>query len=441
MLKIIDELLWGPGTLALLLGTGIFLNVRMRFLPWRNLPRALRSALGREARQTGSGGVSSFSALMTTLAATLGTGNIVGVSTALAAGGPGALVWMEVSALLGMSIILAESTLAVKYRKADRQGGHTGGPMYVMEQRLGRAGRKLGLLYALFAALAGLGIGSMTQANAAAQALDSLLHIPPHATGAILSFLALLVILGGIRSISKAASVLVPVMAAAYLAAGIAVILVHWRTLPSALSELLRSAFSFRAAAGGAAGIAAMRWGIARGVYSNEAGLGSSGIAAAAADSTSPVGQGYISMTGPFFDTVVMCTVTGLAVCCSGVLGMADGAALTMLAFGTVLGSAGETFVTVSIVLFAFSTIIGWEYLGETAFTFLTRRRGRLLYRVLFALAAFAGAAGTPDTVFRLADICNALMCLPNLICLLALSGEVSRDISAYERIKQRKKL
>lgn len=444
MLKTVDELLWGPGTLVLLLGTGVFLLFRTSFLPWRNLGFALRCALGRDARRSGRHGVSPFSALMTALAATLGTGNIVGVATALVAGGPGALIWMELSALLGLGTIFAESVLAVKYRRKTPAGQWAGGPMYVMEARLGRWGRVLGMLFAFFAAGASFGIGSMTQANAAAAALNDVLHVPALLSGTVIAGLALIVILGGIRSIAGVSAVLVPVMAVLYMAAGGAIILANRAALPAALSQMFREAFSFRAAAGGAAGMSAMRWGVARGVFSNEAGLGSSAIAAAAAETKDPVRQAYVSMTGPFFDTIVMCTVTGLAICCSGALGTADaagravdGAALTILAFASVLGPMGGQFVALSIVFFAFSTILGWEYLGEKAFEFLSGGRGITAYRVLFALAALAGAAASLETVFRFSDVCNALMCIPNLTCLLLLSGETAAEIHTYEKKKK----
>ena len=448
MLKTMNELLWGPGTLIFLLGSGIYLNLYTGFLPWKNLPYALRSTMGRAARRTGSAGVSPFSALMTALAATLGTGNIVGVATALVAGGPGALIWMELSAFLGMGLILAESTLAVKYRRPGRNQQWSGGPMYVMRARLGTVGRWMGVLYALFAACASLGIGSMTQANAAAEALKKTLAIPPYQTGLVLSVLSLCIILGGIRSISKVTSILIPTLAVFYLAAGITVIMGNLDRLPCALLQMFREAFSFRAAAGGAAGFTAMRWGIARGVFSNEAGLGSSAIAAAAAETDSPVKQGYVSMTGPFFDTIILCTVTGLVICCSGILeknnasgtGL-DGASLTVAAFETVLGSAGGLFVALSIVLFAFSTILGWEYLGEKAFEYLSGGKFLFFYRVLFSLAAMIGTITSLNTVFLFSDICNALMCMPNLICLLLLSGEFRQDLLLFERIKIRKKM
>ena len=442
MLHTINDLLWGPGTLALLLGTGLFLTLRMRFLPWRRLRFALRSALGKDARISKNSGVSPFTALMTTLAATMGTGNIVGVATALVAGGPGALVWMEVSALVGMATIFAESMLSVKYRRRNQNGDWCGGPMYVMETTFGKqAGRTLGCLFALFAVGASFGIGGMTQSNAISEALESTFGLPVWPVGLATAALSLIAILGGIRSISKITSILVPLMSLVYMAAGIAVILGNLGNLLPGLSSIFRCAFSPQAIAGGTAG-AALRWGIARGVFSNEAGLGSTGITAAAADTNDPVRQGYISMTGPFFDTIVVCTVTGLAICCTGVLGTmdsagnpVDGAALTILAFETVLGPFGARFIAVSIVLFAFSTILGWEYQGEQAFSYLTRGRGRFAYRLMYALAALWGAGQSLDTVYLFSDLCNALMCFPNLICVLLMSGEVVRDIRSHENL------
>jgi len=448
MLKTMNELLWGPGTLILLLGSGIYLNLYTGFLPWKNLPYALRSTMGRSARRAGSTGISPFSALMTALAATLGTGNIVGVATALVAGGPGALIWMEISAFLGMGLILAESTLAVKYRRPGQNQQWAGGPMYVMEARLGTVGRWMGILYAVFAACASLGIGSMTQANAAAEALKKTLAVPPYLTGLVLSVVSLCIILGGIHSISKVTSILIPALAVFYLAAGMAVIVGNLDRLPYAILEMFRQGLSFRAVAGGTAGFAAMRWGIARGVFSNEAGLGSSAITAAAAETDFPVKQGYISMTGPFFDTIILCTITGLVICCSGILEknnasetVLDGASLTVAAFETVLGSAGGLFVALAIVLFAFSTILGWEYLGEKAFEYLSGGKFLFFYRVLFSLAAMIGTITSLNTVFLFSDICNALMCMPNLICLLLLSDEFRRDLLLFERIKIRKKM
>ncbi len=446
--------LWGPGTLALLMGTGIFLTVRTRFLAWRNLWPALRAALSPAARAPGRQGVSPFSALMTSLAASIGTGNIVGVAAALTAGGPGALVWMELSALFGLSSQFAECMLAVKYRTRDPAGRFRGGPMYVMARALPRPlGRPLAAAFALGTVLASFGIGCMTQANSLSAALKTSFSVPERLSGAVTALLALWLISGGIRSIARVSSVLVPAMAALYLAAGGLVILRNLPALPSALADLVRMAFLPRAAAGGAAGtllslLPAVRWGVARGVFSNEAGMGSAAFSAAAADTDSPVRQGYLSMTATFFDTLVICTVTGLAICCSGALGMpdpatglpADGAALTILAFRSALGPAGGRLVAVCAALFAFSSIPGWAFQGEQALAYLTG--GRLLrgYRAVFAALCALGAVQTPETVFRLSDVFNAMMALPNLVCLLLLSGTVAREMAACQpRLWQRR--
>jgi AGCS family alanine or glycine:cation symporter len=351
---------------------------------------------------------------------------------------------MELSALLGMSTKFAECMLAVKYRRRDLQGRWIGGPMYVMETKLGRPGTVLGSCYALFAAIAAFGIGALAQANAIAGALDSL---PPKLVGAVTAILALVILTGGIRRVAAVSTWLVPAMAVFYLTAALAVILGHLDVLPSTILLILRSAVSPQAAAGGAAGtvaasaLNAARWGVARGVFSNESGLGSAAITAASADTNSPVRQGYISMTGNFFDTCVVCTVTGLAICCSGALGTVDGAGhlldggtLTVRAFETVLGPLGGKLVSAAIVLFAFSSILGWEYQGETAFAYLSRKQGRCVYRLAFALAVFFGAVARLEVVYQLSDICNALMCLPNLICLLILSGTVQREILGFQQ-------
>ena len=442
MLNTIHHFLWGPGTPGLLLGTGLFLTLRMHFLPWRRFGHALQSALGRDARTSCKDGVSPFSALMTTLAATMGTGNIVGVSTALVAGGPGALIWMELSALLGMATVFTESLLSVKYRRKGTSGEWLGGPMYVMQATLGKyTGRGLGALFALFAVGASFGIGSMTQANAISEALHTTFGLPTHPVSLVTALLALLAILGGIRSISSVTSFLVPAMSLVYMGAGIIVILGNSEHLLSGMTEIFHCAFSPEAITGGTAG-AALKWGIARGIFSNEAGLGSAGIAAAAADAKSPVHQAYISMTGPFFDTIVVCTVTGLAICCSGVLGTTDstgfpvnGAALTILAFETVLGDFGSRLIAVAIVLFAFSTILGWEYQGEQAFIYLTQGRGRLIYRILYAFAALWGAGQSLETVYLFSDLCNALMCMPNLLCVLLLNGEALQAMRTHKNL------
>ena len=448
-LRAADDLLWGPGTLALLVGTGAFLTLRTRFLPWRNLGYALGAALGREARVKGrDGDVTPFASLMTALAATIGTGNIVGVATALVAGGPGALVWMELAALLGLSTKLAECLLAVKFRRRNRRGEMSGGPMYVMREGLGRPGAVMGAAYALFAVCSSFGIGGMAQANSIAGALEASFGVPVRITGLVTAGLALAVILGGVKSVARASAAVVPVMAALYLGAAVVVLWGCREKLPAGVGQILRCAVSPRAAAGGAAGtlMNTVRWGVARGVFSNEAGMGSAGISAAAAAS-SPARQGYIGMTGAFFDTCVVCTVTGLVICCSGVLGAADaagnavdGAALTILAFRSVLGPAGGLLVSVSVVLFAFTSILGGAYQGEKAFEYLFGTRRILVYRLAFALAAAWGAAAELEAVFCFSDICNALMCVPNLLCLLLLSGLTARELEAFQPEVRRKR-
>nr|WP_326126380.1 amino acid carrier protein [uncultured Oscillibacter sp.] len=447
-----DDVLWGPGTLALLVGTGAFLTLRTRFLPWRNLGYAIRAALGREARVKGrDGDVTPFASLMTALAATIGTGNIVGVATALVAGGPGALVWMELAALLGLATKLSECLLAVKFRSRNRRGEMSGGPMYVMRDGLGlgRLGAAMGAAYAFFAVCSSFGIGGMAQANSIAGALDASFGVPVRITGLVTAGLALAVILGGVRSVARASAAVVPVMAVLYLGASLAVLWGCRGSLPAGAAMIFRRALTPRAAAGGAAGtlMNTIRWGVARGVFSNEAGMGSAGISAASAATGSPARQGYIGMTGAFFDTCVVCTVTGLVICCSGVLGAVDGAgnavdgaALTILAFRSVLGPAGGLLVSVSIVLFAFTSILGGAYQGEKAFEYLFGTRYIPLYRLAFALAAALGAAAELEAVFRFSDICNALMCLPNLVCLLLLSGATARELEEFQPEVRRKR-
>ena len=447
-----DSVVWGPVMLMLLVGTGVWLTVRCRFLPWRNLPWALRLTLNRESRRggRGTGDVSPFSALTTALAATIGTGNIVGVATAMTAGGPGALVWMWISALFGLSTKFAECMLAVKYREKNERGEMCGGPMYTMKNAWGqKAGKALGGCFAFFAVLASFGIGNMTQSHSIAASLRAAFGCPAEEVGLVLMVLSFLVVLGGIRGIARVSAVVVPVMAVLYAACGLLVIAGNMENLPAGFRMILGMAFSPQAAGGALCGnltasaMEAMRCGVARGVFSNEAGMGSAAITAAAAETEHPVRQGYVNMTGTFWDTMVVCTVTGLVIASSGVLGQADpagggmlnGAALTVAAFSTVLGRAGGAAVTVGIVLFAFSTILGWEYQGEKAFEYLMgNRRCILLYRVAFALAVYVGASETLELVWGISDIANALMALPNLVCLLLLSGEVARDTAAYQK-------
>ena len=547
VVSLVDDFVWGPVMLVLLVGTGIFLTIRTGFLPWRNLPYALKSTLSKEARtkSRGEGDVSPFSALTTALAATIGTGNIVGVATAMVSGGPGALVWMWISACFGLTSKFSECMLAIKYREVNEKGEMSGGPMYTMKKAFKhkKFGSILGWLFAFFAVIASFGIGNMTQANSIASALNETFHIPISVVGIIITVCALLIIVGGIKSISKVSSVVVPVMAIFYVVCGVVVIIGNISNLPSGMATIFSMAFSWKAVSGGALGTivsslkGAMRYGVARGVFSNEAGMGSAAITAAAATTDNPVRQGYINMTGTFWDTIVVCTITGLAIASSGVLGMtaesmvgtyeisnsqlvieakqgnkvitgqydiatdgeneitlkdgqtmlvltpydgdADriasgvsqaqieedtirgtwqgddkniynfgtdgsfirddlvvGSSLTILAFKTVLGSAGGWLVAIGITLFAFSTILGWEYHGEKAFEYiLGTHKYNMIYRVIFSLVAYIGATQTLDLVWNLSDIANALMAIPNLICLLLLSGEIARDMKEFQNV------
>jgi len=450
IIRWLDNMVWGPWLLLLLLGTGCYLMVRMKFLPLKNLTFALKCAFMGERKGNGGGGtISSFAALTTELAITLGTGNIIGVATAMVLGGPGALFWMIVTSVVGMATKLAESVLAVKYRGVNEKGETAGGPMYTCLHIFSnkRLGRKLGILFAFFAVMASFGMGNMTQSNSIADALWVSFHIPKAKTGLILTIITILVVLGGIGVIGKVTQILVPLMGVFYLFGTLVVILAHWRNLPEALTGIMMAAVHPQAVSGGLFGsvtvtaFQSLRWGVARGIFSNEAGLGAAGITAAAADTTDYVKQGYISMTGVFLDTIVLCTVTGLAFAVSGVIGATDasgmpltGTALTLAAFCTVLGEQGGSFVSICITLFAFATIIGWAYQGERAFEFLMggRVKYNLLYRFIYALTAFLGCICSLETVWNFSDICNGLMAVPNLICVLALSGKICQEICAY---------
>lgn len=547
----IDDFVWGPVMLVLLVGTGIFLTIRTGFLPWRNLPYALKSTLSKEARtkSRGEGDVSPFSALTTALAATIGTGNIVGVATAMVSGGPGALVWMWISACFGLTSKFSECMLAIKYREVNEKGEMSGGPMYTMKKGIKNKtfGSILGWLFAFFAVVASFGIGNMTQANSIASALNETFRFPVSVIGIVITVLALLIIVGGIKTISKVSSVVVPVMAIFYVICGLVVIIGNIENVPSGVATIFSMAFSVKAISGGALGtvvasmMSAMRYGVARGIFSNEAGMGSAAITAAAATTDNPVRQGYINMTGTFWDTIVVCTITGLAIASTGVLGMtaekavgtyeidgtrlvveadysgekkttgydmaingdtvtltakdtilklipydgdkeniasgvteaaiADGvitgtwqgddknvynfyedgsfkydelvvgSSLTIQAFKTVLGSAGGWLVAIGISLFAFSTILGWEYHGEKAFEYiLGTHKFNMVYRVIFSLIAYVGATQTLDLVWNLSDIANALMAIPNLICMLLLSSEIAKDMKEFQKVIKEEK-
>ena len=449
----VDDFVWGPAMLVLLVGTGIFLTIRVGFLTWRNLGYAIKSTLSKEARtqKRGDGDVSPFSALTTALAATIGTGNIVGVATAMVSGGPGALVWMWISACFGLTSKFSECMLAIKYRERNEKGEMSGGPMYTMRKALSKGfGAVLSWLFALFAVLASFGIGNMTQANSISSALNETVGFSKVAIGVVLTILSLAVIVGGIKSISKVSSVVVPLMAVFYIIAGIIVIIGNIQNIPAGLVMIFKYAFTPRAVTGGVLGnvvasmMAAMQYGIARGCFSNEAGMGSAAITAAAATTDHPVRQAYINMTGTFWDTIVVCSITGLCIASSGMLGQIDpatgslytGSALTIAAFKTILGPLGGWLVTIGIALFAFSTILGWEYHGEKAFEYLLNtHKLNIIYRLVFSCVVFFGATMQLDLVWKLSDIANALMAIPNLICMLLLSGEIARDIREFQKI------
>lgn len=464
-LEKLNTWIWGPWMLVFFMGTGIFLTVRLKFLPWKNLGFALRQVFKDIAgpKKRGEGEITPFQSLMTAMAAMMGTGNIAGVAAAMVLGGPGALIWMLISALLCMSCSLTETTLSMKYRQKNALGQVCGGPMYVMERgiRPKGLGRAMAVLFSLFTLGASLGMGNMTQSNSISQALSDTFHVPPALCGGILFFLCLFVLMGGIACIGKVCSVLVPVMSVAYLAATVAVIIINRQNIPHGLYEMITMAFSPRAIGGGLGGSivaglsGAMRWGVARGVFSHEAGLGSAPIAAAAAKTDDPVGQSYIAMTGTFFDTILVCSATGLAIASSGLLGAAGrdgqpltGVALTNTIFETALGPAGRLIITLGIAMFAFATIIGWEYYGEKALEYivesgwrrkgdtmsvLRRRRWISFYRLIYCAFVFVGAVASLEAVWNFSDIMNGAMALPNLVCILLLSGEAAAMIVPYE--------
>ena len=452
-----DRIVWGPWLVFLLLGCGCYLMISLFFLPLRNLLAALGLVFHSKSRKGTDGeGVSSFSALTTELAATIGTGNIVGVATAMVLGGPGALFWMLLSGIIGLSTKLVESTLCVRYRVRDHKGKPVGGPMYVLQNAFPyrRMGRILAVLFAIFAVLASFGMGNMTQGNSIAEALAVTFGVEQTVTGLVLGILTILVILGGIDKIARVTEYLVPCMAVFYLFGTGMVIFTHLHNLPAGIWQILWGAFCPEAMAGGTIGFLcsigngtacsgrqAMRYGVSRGVFSNEAGLGAAGISAACADTTDAVRQGYISMTGVFIDTIVICSLTGLAIASSGMLGQRDaqgellnGTALMIAVFSATFGRVGEWMLTLSIALFAFATIIAWEYQGEKAFEYLMGRCHRTgWYRVGYGIAAFLGAVCSLEAVWDFSDICNGLMAVPNLLAVVMLSKGICREIRSYK--------
>ncbi|MEE1124800.1 MAG: sodium:alanine symporter family protein [Acutalibacteraceae bacterium] len=558
----IGSIAWGPGTLILLVGTGIFLTFRFSFLPWRNLFPFLKRLFSKESRQKSSGDsgdISPFSALMTALASTIGTGNIVGVATAMVAGGPGALVWMWISAAFGITTKFAECALATKYRVKNEKGEMLGGPMYSIRAAFNDKlpGKVLAVLFAVFALLASFGIGNMTQANSISAAVDTTFGVSTWITGIILMVCSFAIVIGGIQIISKVSSVLVPVMAIFYILAGLIVVFGNIQGVPQGVVNIFSMAFTGKAVAGGIAGtitatiLNSMRYGVGRGVFSNEAGMGSAAITAAAATTDSHIRQGYISMCGTFIDTILVCTITGLAIASSGMLGVVEtdqlttykinddvvviktdtmptslkynetsylyeitdtgfsltgsngtteytpcdnenvlknkevtktdlntadcvatataitgvwtdsagnhvkftedgsyehlslvtGVSLTILAFRSVLGDIGAFLVTIGLILFAFSTILGWEYNGEKSLEYLLKKPIYCyIYRVVFSLLVFVGATISLDIVWSFSDIANALMIIPNLIALILLSGKLAKDTKEFQKTLDKEK-
>lgn len=454
----IDSFVWGPVMLCLLVGTGIYLTAYLNFRTWRNLPYAMKSVFSREARKTnrGSGDVSPFSALMTALAATIGTGNIVGVATAMFAGGPGALVWMWVSACFGLTTKFSECMLGFKFREVNAKGEMKGGPMFTMKNgfKNKRAGLFMGFLFAMFTVIASFGIGNMTQANSITTAVSATFGFSNEIIGAALTVLTLAVIVGGITSISRVSSLIVPGMAVFYIAAGLLCIALNFENIPHGLYLIFMMAFDPAAVEGGVVGtitvsvMNSVRFGVARGCFSNEAGLGSAAISAAASTTDDPARQGYVSMTGTFIDTIIVCTITGLTIASSGVLGTIGpdgkpltGVVLTMAAFSTHLSTAGNWIVSVGIMLFAYSTILGWEYNGEKAWEYLWGTHTyNIIYRLAFSLVVYVGATQTLDLVWNLSDIANALMAVPNLVSMLVLAPVIKEEVLRFEAVIAKEK-
>ncbi|NQD94644.1 sodium:alanine symporter family protein [Pseudomonas sp. CrR25] len=423
----INGLVWGPPMLVLILGTGLFLMLRLKFMPLSKIGPGFRLMWqGRKKDDETSGEISPFQALMTCLAATVGTGNIAGVATAIFLGGPGALFWMWCTALVGMATKYCEVVLAVHYRETDDRGEHVGGPMYAIKNGLGQKWVWLGTAFAIFGGLAGFGIGNMVQVNSMAHALEATFAIPAWVTGLVAMVAVGLVILGGIRRIGKVAASLVPFMCVAYIIAALVVLVVNAAAIPAAFALIFEHAFSPVAATGGFAGaavMAAIRFGVARGIFSNEAGLGTAGIAQAAGTTNSPVRSGMIGMLGTFIDTLIICTMTGLAIICSGVwTSGVSGAALSAAAFESAMPGFGGAVLTVALVVFAFTTILGWSYFGEKCWEFMVGTKAILPFRLIWVLAVPFGAIAQLDFAWLVADTLNGLMAIPNLLSLLLLS-------------------
>ncbi|NMS89863.1 sodium:alanine symporter family protein [Clostridioides difficile] len=435
ILNKVDAFIWGPPLLVLLVGTGILLTVKLGVIQITKLPRAIKLIFSAENK--GSGDVSSFAALCTALAATVGTGNIVGVATAIKAGGPGALFWMWIAAFFGMATKYSEGVLAIKYRTKDKNGQVSGGPMYYIVNGMGEKWRPLAIFFAISGILVALlGIGTFTQVNSITDAINSSFGVDPRITGVVLALFVALVVFGGLKSISNVATKIVPFMAVIYIAICGIILISFWNKIPETFMLIIKSAFTTTAATGGFLGATislAIRNGIARGVFSNESGLGSAPIAAAAAKTEWPAEQGLISMTGTFIDTIIICTLTGFSLVISGVwCSDLNGAVMTQAAFNGAIPTFGPILLTVSLTLFAFTTILGWSYYGERCFEFLFGVKGMNGYRTVFVAMVLLGAFLKLEVVWIIADIVNGLMAIPNLIALLALSPIIVSETKKY---------
>ncbi|HCQ6291885.1 TPA: sodium:alanine symporter family protein [Clostridioides difficile] len=435
ILNKVDAFIWGPPLLVLLVGTGILLTVKLGVVQITKLPRALKLIFSAENK--GSGDVSSFAALCTALAATVGTGNIVGVATAIKAGGPGALFWMWIAAFFGMATKYSEGVLAIKYRTKDKNGQVSGGPMYYIVNGMGEKWRPLAIFFAISGILVALlGIGTFTQVNSITDAINNSFGIDPRITGVVLAVFVALVVFGGLKSISNVATKIVPFMAVIYVVICGIILVSFWNKIPETFMLIIKSAFTPTAATGGFLGATmslAIRNGIARGVFSNESGLGSAPIAAAAAKTEWPAEQDLISMTGTFIDTIIICTLTGFSLVISGVwCSDLNGAVMTQAAFNGAIPTFGPILLTVSLTLFAFTTILGWSYYGERCFEFLFGVKGMNGYRTVFVAMVLLGAFLKLEVVWIIADIVNGLMAIPNLIALLALSPIIVSETKKY---------
>ncbi|MEA2087736.1 MAG: sodium:alanine symporter family protein [Candidatus Caldatribacteriota bacterium] len=437
-LTILDDFVWGPPMMVILVGTGIFLTIRLGFPQFLHSTYAwkliFKGAFKKDVAERGEGEITPFQALTSTLAATVGNGNIAGVATAVAAGGPGALVWMWLTALVGMCTKMCEAALGVKYRIKDKDGAYAGGSMYFIEKGLGQ--KWLGWLFAFFGAICAFGIGDAVQTNSMALVGNSVFKIPVVVTGLVITFLVWIVVVGGIKRIGEVTEKLVPFMAVFYIAGAIIIIISKINLLPWAVGEIFRSAFTGRAAFGGFAGATvaqAMRFGVARGIFSNEAGLGSASIAHAVAQTKHPVRQGSIAMVGVMIDTLIICSMTGIVIVMTGALGTGlTSTALTAHAFTSVLGGVGGPIVALGSLLFGYSTIITWCYYGQQCARYMFGPIVVRPYAWLFVIVAFLGAIAKVPLIWLLTDALNGAMAIPNLIGLVFLSGVMAKEVKEY---------